>query len=94
MIILTGTFEVAVDDTDAYLGQREELVRRSRAEEGCLTYGFYADPLVPGRIVLLEKWATAEAFEAHRELLRTAPLTVDVPVISAEVLRYTAEPMG
>ena len=45
--------------------RRMELMRVSRAEQGCIEYTFAADPLDPGRVVLFEKWETQEDLDAH-----------------------------
>lgn len=70
MIIVAGAFEVDPAQRTAFLAGREEVMRRSRGEDGCLEYTFSADPLDPGRVVLFERWASQEALDAHLAVLR------------------------
>lgn len=67
MLIVAGSIEVDPAERDAFLKGREEGMRSSRAEPGCLEYVFSADPLEPGRVVLFERWESKEALAAHLE---------------------------
>lgn len=71
--IIAGRFELDPGDRDAFLASRVDLVRRSRAEPGCITYVFAADPLEPGLVQLFERWASEEALDAHRAVLAASP---------------------
>jgi quinol monooxygenase YgiN len=89
--IIAGTFEVAPADRDAFLAGRAELIRRSRAEPGCIVYVFAADPLEPGRVELFERWASEEALEGHRSVLTASPpADPGVEVLRAEILQFSA----
>jgi quinol monooxygenase YgiN len=70
MLIVAGTFEVDPAEREAFLKGREEAMRTSRAEPGCLDYVFSADPLEPGRVILFERWESKEALAAHLEGMR------------------------
>lgn len=39
----------------------------THTEEGCLAYALHREPADPDRIVLVERWATREALDAHLE---------------------------
>ena len=65
MIVVGGTFEVEPDQREAFLAGRLHAMVRSRAEPGCLEYTFAADPLVPGRVILFERWESQEHLDAH-----------------------------
>jgi quinol monooxygenase YgiN len=65
MIIVGGTFEVDPEERERFLAGRHDLMRRSRAEPGCLEYSFCADPIDPGRVILFERWASQEALDSH-----------------------------
>jgi quinol monooxygenase YgiN len=65
VIIVNGTFEVDPDERDAFLAERGERMRTSRAEAGCLEYTFAADPLADDRVILFERWENQEALDAH-----------------------------
>jgi quinol monooxygenase YgiN len=73
VIIVGGTFEVEPHQREEFLAGRHEVMRKSRAEEGCLEYTFSADPLDPGRVLLFERWASQETLDVHLSSLRAAP---------------------
>ena len=78
-VLVTGTFELDPADREAFLRGREEGMRRSRAEDGCVAYVFAADPLEPGRVILFEEWASEEALAAHAAALRAARANPPAP---------------
>ncbi len=103
MLIVAGTFEVAPEDRESFLRAREEGMRTSRTEPGCLDYVFAADPLEPGRVVLFERWESDDALAAHIAAMRAAraaapPPADDAPapveVLSSSVTRYEISSSG
>jgi hypothetical protein len=70
VLIVGGVFEVAPGERERFLGEKEAVIRASRAHDGCLEYTFAADPVEPGRVVLFERWADQAALDAHLALLR------------------------
>lgn len=90
MVIVSGSFDLAPEDRDAFIQGRLEAMRRSRAEAGCLEYVFSADPLEPGRVVLHERWESAEALTAHLEGMRSGPPPEGPQVrpLSSSIIRY------
>jgi quinol monooxygenase YgiN len=58
-------------------GRVEEALRKmtapTRAEPGSLDYQVFRDPGQPGGFVLFERYADADAFEAHRGLRMAKP---------------------
>jgi quinol monooxygenase YgiN len=73
VVIVGGTFEVEADRREAFVAGRQAMMRRSRAEAGCLEYTFAADPLEPGRVILFERWETRGHLDAHLAGLRALP---------------------
>ncbi len=65
MVIVGGAFQVDPGERDAFVAERAEVMRRSRAEQGCIEYVMAADPLEPGRVVLFERWASQADLDAH-----------------------------
>ena len=65
MIGVGGELEVVPEQREEFIAERLELMRTSRDEAGCLEYTFAADPLVPGRVVLYERWESQSALDAH-----------------------------
>lgn len=44
-----------------------ELVKESKAEEGCVTYELFESAAKPGTFVTVEAWAGKEALDAHMQ---------------------------
>lgn len=65
MIVVQGVFRVDAADREQYLAESLENQRMSRDEPGCIEYVLAADPLVPDRVVLSERWATRADLDAH-----------------------------
>jgi quinol monooxygenase YgiN len=96
MLIIAGTFDVDPDRRDEFIAGREAAMRRARDEPGCLGYVFAADPLVPGRVQLFERWESKDDLAAHSEVNRTAPPPTAnaVPVIAMEIVQYEISASG
>ncbi len=100
MLIVAGTFHVEAGLRDAFVRGREDAMRISRGEQGCIEYVFAADPIDAGRVVLYERWADKASLAAHLEAHRLArelagePTTQPVPVLSSEVLQYEISAVG
>jgi quinol monooxygenase YgiN len=73
VIIVGGSFDVDPAQRDAFIAERAGMIRRSRAEPGCLEYTFAADPVEPGRVVLYERWTDQASLDAHLAGLRSSP---------------------
>jgi len=90
-------FELEPELRDDFLRSREAGMRTSRAEPGCHDYVFSADPILPGRVLLYERWEDKASLAAHmtaRQALVAADDTPPVPVISSEVLQYEIASVG
>ena len=72
MVIVGGTFSVDPGLREQFLAERSDLMRRSRAEPGCLEYTFSADPLDRGRVVLFERWESQAHLDLHLAATRAA----------------------
>ena len=73
MLIVAGHFDVDPADRDEFLAGRVDSIRTTRTEGGCLEYVMSADPVDPTRVMLFERWADQAAFDAHMEVIKTAP---------------------
>ena len=95
MLIVAGQFVVEPDKRDDFLRSREEGMRKSRSEPGCITYVFSADPIEPNLVYLFERWESKEALAAHLAGLASAPRSADVPgVTMTEILQYDIASVG
>jgi quinol monooxygenase YgiN len=73
LVIVGGWFEVDPNERDAFLAERVEAMRRSRAERGCIEYVIAADPVDPRRAVLFERWESHADLDAHAAAFTQAP---------------------
>ena len=94
MLIVAGQFEVDPADRDEFLRGRQEAMRRSRDEPGCITYVFSADPLEPRLVHLFECWESKAALADHLAANRAQPQRPSVPVVASEILQYEVASVG
>jgi len=73
MIVVLGTFEVEAADRQRFLDEKGPQVAATLAEAGCIDYAFAADAGDPGRVRLVERWASMADLESHVAGLRAAP---------------------
>ena len=66
-LLLNGTVDVDPEQRDAALSAGIPHMRATRAQKGCLDYVWSADPLVPGRIYVYERWESEADLAAHFE---------------------------
>ena len=85
MVIVGGEFEVDPVQRDAFITEREAVMRMSRAEDGCLEYTFAADPLADDRVILFERWESQAALDAH---LAAMSATTTVTPRAASITLY------
>jgi quinol monooxygenase YgiN len=73
MVIVIGSYEFEPGERDAYLAGRHDRLRQCRSEPGCLEFLCSADPLNPGRVIIVEHWASEELLDAHVRLRAELP---------------------
>jgi quinol monooxygenase YgiN len=66
MLIVAGWLRVHADQREEYLLAANEASRLARAATGCLEFVQAADPLVPGRIIILERWESEADLASFR----------------------------
>ena len=90
MVIVAGTLEVDPGQREAYLAGLIDRMHTTRGEPGCLEYTYSADPSSPGRVMLIERWASQKDFDAHIAvaLARPAPPATAVKPKAASVIIY------
>ncbi len=92
MIILIGMFTVDPADRVTFITNRIPLMEHSRAEAGCVTYAFTADPVDPAVVILAERWVDRASLDAHLAGLRSAPQPAATPThLAREIFVYTAD---
>lgn len=65
MLLIIGTVRLPPDNLDAARPVMQRMVEASRAEPGCLDYGYAEDVLDPGLIHVKEMWADQAALDRH-----------------------------
>jgi quinol monooxygenase YgiN len=65
MLIVSGIISVDPSDHDAMVALIPPLVEATLAEDGNVTYGFWASPTEPGVFRVYEEWASPEAMGEH-----------------------------
>ena len=65
MILIAGTVDVDPERRDEALQAGCPHMEATRAWAGCMDYVWSADPLVPGRIYVFERWDSEENLAAH-----------------------------
>lgn len=64
-IVVTGTIDLDPARRDEAIAAALELMDATRAEEGNEGYTFSADLADPGRLHIVEQWASDDAMQAH-----------------------------
>jgi quinol monooxygenase YgiN len=64
-LIVAGTVRVPPESLDGLRPHMAEMVAASRAEDGCVAYGYADDVLEPGLIHVFEIWRDQAALDAH-----------------------------
>jgi quinol monooxygenase YgiN len=65
MLLIVGTVRLPAERLPEALPAMERMVKASRAEDGCLEYGYAEDILDPGLIHVKELWADQAALDRH-----------------------------
>ncbi len=65
MIQINGTIKLGRPIDAATRKAMVEMIRASRAEDGCLDYTFASDLADPDTLVLFERWRDRKALAAH-----------------------------
>ena len=64
-LIVAGTVRVPPGNVDRFRPHMATMMAASRAEEGCLAYGYAEDVIEPGLIHVFEAWRDQAALDAH-----------------------------
>ena len=65
MIQINGTIRLGRSIDAATRKAIVEMVRASRAEDGCIDYAFASDLADPDTLILFERWRDRAALDAH-----------------------------
>jgi quinol monooxygenase YgiN len=67
MLIVIGRVMCAAEYRDELIAALEEMQDKSRSEEGCQRYGFFAAVEDPLSFIAVEEWSDREALDRHFE---------------------------
>lgn len=65
MLLIVGTVRLPPENLERAKPAMRAMVDASRAEAGCLEYGYAHDVFVPGLIHVKEQWSDQAALDAH-----------------------------
>ena len=65
MIVISGCFRFAPEHRAAALAAALAMAAETRKEEGCITYGFFADVEDESNIRIFEEWQSQAYLDAH-----------------------------
>ena len=65
MLLIVGTVRLPADNLDRARPIMQRMVEASRAEAGCVDYGYAEDVLDPGLIHVKELWTDQAALDRH-----------------------------
>ncbi|MBY6014497.1 antibiotic biosynthesis monooxygenase [Qipengyuania gaetbuli] len=100
MIQINGTIKLGKPMDAATRKAMVEMVRASRAEDGCLDYAFAEDLADPDTLILFERWRDRDALAAHGQSAHMAEfrgVMAANPPVSREIRVYETdegEPLG
>ena len=89
MIVIAGNVTVKPDRRDEWIEAALAMSRASQAEDGCVTYRFYADLEDPNLMLLFEVWESEEALEAHFKTEHMAVYRSQIPDLVAGPSKLT-----
>ena len=81
MIHILASFEVKNDKLSDFIKLCNELIKESRAEEGCVSYHLQQNTERENYLVFVEEWKSNEAIEKHNasgHFTRIVPLLVEM----------------
>jgi quinol monooxygenase YgiN len=65
MLLIVGTVRLPPANLAAARPHMRRIIEASRAEEGCLEYGYAEDILDPGLVHIKEVWVDRSALDRH-----------------------------
>jgi quinol monooxygenase YgiN len=89
MILVTGSFVARQDRLTDAIALSLEHVRRSRAENGCISHAVHQDVENPARLVFVEEWSDHAALAAHFAVPASLGFVKAVGELAVEAPRLT-----
>ena len=90
MVLVIARFRPREDRLEGFLSLLREVQAASRADDGCLAYGYYAEVADPLAYVAVEEWRDMEALQAHLRTPHVAKLIAGLPEFASAPLEIAA----
>lgn len=84
-IVVVASFKVREDAVDRAVDALTPCIEATHQEDGCISYALHRNAYDPQNIVLVERWESKEALEAHQQQPHVAAL-------GAQAGEFLAEP--
>ena len=65
MVVLLAQCSILPEARDSAIAEMTKMLAPSRAEEGCISYTFYENPLIPNDFIFVEEWESGDAIKIH-----------------------------
>jgi len=100
-VIVIARVRPKADSRAAFLALLEEVQEASRRDDGCVSYGYYAEITDPDGLIALEEWRDMSALEDHlrqphvQRLVEALPGMISEPptIVAHEVSSSNAVPL-
>jgi quinol monooxygenase YgiN len=79
MVIVIARFQPRPDRLDEFLALLRDVQAASRADAGCVSYGYHREVADDMRFVAVEEWRDMAALEAHLRTAHVARLIAALP---------------
>jgi quinol monooxygenase YgiN len=83
MVIVIARFRPRSDNLDEFVALLGDVQEASRAEDGCVNYGYYRGVVDDSEFVAVEEWSDMAALETHLRTPHVARLIEALPSHSA-----------
>jgi quinol monooxygenase YgiN len=96
-VVVVATLHGKPDRAAEFEAAYVELVASTHNEDGCLLYALHRSVADPAELVMIERWASREALEAHRTnpaIKQFSERTAEMVAAPAVVTVYEAIPAG
>jgi quinol monooxygenase YgiN len=90
-VIVAGHLHLDPQDRDAWVNAHDDIVRRARAQAGCIDLSLSADPVDEGRVNLFEHWESEAHLEAWRAIADPPPKP---EILAAAIQKHTISASG
>jgi quinol monooxygenase YgiN len=85
MVIVIARWRPQAGRRDELVALLREVQAASRADDGCLNYGYYSDVADPDSFIAVEEWRDEEALRVHLHTPHVAGLVAALPELAEQL---------